>query len=296
MRIRSTKPEFWSSRTVCEVEWEHRFVLKGLESYVDDNGVGKDDLELICGDVWKRDLAREGSRTLARVSEALTALHQAGLIWRYEVDGERLLYVSCWESIQKIDKPSAGRFPRPDGTFGYKESQIRECVASPREGSRALATGTGEQGNRGTGEQTSSSEIASDPDATHEDVDDHPRAEIIELCEHLAERVRTNGHNAQPGKRWHRACRLLLDVDGHDPDQVRRAIDWATADPFWSANIRSMQTLREKYSTLQAQARQRGKAEPERPKYLDAEPPNYDIPDAVKVTREQFQQMMAAQP
>lgn len=143
-------------------------------------------------------------------------------------------------------------------------------------------------------ESNSSSEIASDPDTAHDDVDDNPRPEIIELCEHLAERVRTNGHKAQPGKRWHRACRLLLDVDGHDPDQVRRAIDWATADPFWSANIRSMQTLREKYSTLQAQAQRRGKAEPERPKYLDAEPPNYDIPDAVKVTREQFQQMMAA--
>ena len=157
MRIRSTKPEFWSSRTVCEVDWEHRFVLKGLESYVDDNGVGKDDIELICGDVWKRDLAREGSRTLARVSAALSSLSQAGLVWRYEVEGEHLLFVSCWESIQKIDRPSAGRFPRPDGTWNYGESKIRECVASPREPSRGLDAGTGEQGNRGTGEQTLSS-------------------------------------------------------------------------------------------------------------------------------------------
>lgn len=34
-------------------------------------------------------------------------------------------------------------------------------------------------------------------------------------------------------------------------------------------------------------------ADTSRPKYLDAEPPNYDNPDAVKVTREEFQQMMA---
>jgi hypothetical protein len=271
MRIRSTKPEFWSSRTVCEVEWEHRFILKGLESYVDDNGVGKDDLELICGDVWKRDLAREGSRTLARVSAALDALHQAGLIWRYEVDGEPLLFISCWESIQKIDRPSAGRFPRPDGTWNFKESVIRECVASPREPSRALDAGTGEQGNRGTGEQSSSSEIASDLDATT-GIDDEPRPEVVELCEHLAAKVRTNGHTAKVGKLWHRECRLLIDVDGHTPEQIRKAIDWATADPFWSANIRSMRTLREKYTTLRAQAAKRptspASPEPREPRYV----------------------------
>lgn len=86
------------------------------------------------------------------------------------------------------------------------------------------------------------------------EIDEHPSPEVVALCEHLAERVTANGHNATIGKGWYRACRLLLDVDRHTPDQVRAAIDWATADPFWSANIRSMQTLREKYSTLRARA------------------------------------------
>jgi hypothetical protein len=127
-------------------------VLKGLESYVDDNGVGKDDIELIIGDLFQRDAIREPSRTLARVSAAIDELHQAGLVWRYDADGTDLLYVSFWESIQRVDRPQSGRFRRPDGTMDYKSSQIRECVASPREPSRTLATGTGEQGNRGTGE------------------------------------------------------------------------------------------------------------------------------------------------
>ena len=155
MRIRSTKPEFYRSRTVASVDWDARFVLKALESYVDDNGVGKDDLELIASDTFPRDLAREGSRILARLSEAIGSLHQAGLVWRYEIDGQALLYISSWESIQRIDKAQAGRFPRPDGTFNYRDSVISESVATPREPSRTLAPGTGEQGNRGTGEQTS---------------------------------------------------------------------------------------------------------------------------------------------
>lgn len=153
MRIRSTKPEFWRSSRIASVSWDARLVLKGLESYVDDNGVGKDDVELIIGDLFQRDAIREPSRTLARVSEAISQLCEAGLLWRYEADGTALLYLSFWESFQRVDKAQAGRFPRPDGTKDYKDSLIGAPVANIRESSRALAPGTGEQGNRGTEEQ-----------------------------------------------------------------------------------------------------------------------------------------------
>ena len=152
MRIRSTKPEFWKSRLITSVSWDARLVLKGLESYVDDNGVGVDDIELIVTDVFPRDMFANGSETVARVSEAISELHQAGLVWRYEGESDNLIYISFWESVQRIDKPGKGRNPRPDGTFEYKESVIRESVASPPV---TLAPGTGEQGNRGTGDQES---------------------------------------------------------------------------------------------------------------------------------------------
>lgn len=150
MRIRSTKPEFWKSRRIASVSWDARLVLKGLESYVDDNGVGIDDIELIVTDVFPRDMFANGRETVARVSEAITELHQAGLVHRYTTETDRLLYISWWESIQRIDKPGKGRNPRPDGTWNYKDSEIRESVASPPE---TLAPGTGEQRNRGTEEQ-----------------------------------------------------------------------------------------------------------------------------------------------
>lgn len=151
MRIRSTKPEFWKSRRIASVSWDARLVLKGLESYVDDNGVGVDDIELIVTDVFPRDMFANGRETVARVSEAITELHKAGLVHRYSTDADRLLYISWWESVQRIDKPGKGRNPRPDGTLDYKESTIRESVARPPE---TLAPGTGEQGNRGTEEQS----------------------------------------------------------------------------------------------------------------------------------------------
>lgn len=150
LRIRSTKPEFWRSERIASVSWDARLVLKGLESYVDDNGVGKDDIALIVTDVFPRDMVADPRETVARVSEAISSLHRAGLVWRYESDGTRLLYISWWEDVQRIDKPGKGRLPRPDGTMDYRSSIIRDSLASPPE---TLAPGTGEQGNRGTGEQ-----------------------------------------------------------------------------------------------------------------------------------------------
>jgi hypothetical protein len=151
MRIRSTKPEFWRSERVASVDWDARLVLKGLESFVDDNGVGKDDIALIVADVFPRDLSRNPPGTLRRVSEALSHLSGAGLLWRYEVKGEKLLYVAFWESIQRIEKPGKGRLPRPDGTMEYRESMIREDSGNPP-GTLPEPSGL-EQGNRGTGEQ-----------------------------------------------------------------------------------------------------------------------------------------------
>jgi hypothetical protein len=183
MRIRGTKPEFWKSRRITSVSWDARLVLKGLESYVDDNGVGVDDIELIVTDVFPRDMFASPRETVARVSEAISELHQAGLVHRYEGAGDPLLYISFWESAQRIDKPGKGRNPRPDGTFEYKDSEIRESVASPPV---TLAPVTGEQGNRGTGEQGKKTSPARPNDIPDEFIDwylEYPRKESKGVAE-----------------------------------------------------------------------------------------------------------------
>ncbi|GJO50194.1 hypothetical protein NJB1604_35830 [Mycobacterium marinum] len=157
MRIRSTKPEFWRSKTIAQLDWSTRLVLKGLESYVDDNGVGKDDLALIAADVFPRDLSANPRETLARLSESISRLAEAGLIVRYTWDGEELIYIDKWKDIQRVDKPNKGRFCRPDGTLDYNEPVNRDSYRNPRETlantPETLAPGTGEQRNRGTEEK-----------------------------------------------------------------------------------------------------------------------------------------------
>ncbi|MCM6761413.1 hypothetical protein NB037_03190 [Rathayibacter sp. ZW T2_19] len=252
MRIRATKPEFWRSKTIAALTWETRFVLKGLESYVDDNGVGKDDIETIASDVFGRDLARNPRDTLARLTEAISVLHKHGLIARYSIEGEELLYIDKWKDLQRIDKPGRGRFPRPDGTKEYEEvvntasyKGIRDTLASPPVKEAPV---TGEQGNRGTGEQPSSSDAdASDGKGLAPDV--------IRLCELLATLVRANGHKVGTvGATWWRSCERLIRIDGYKPEQIENVMRWATENEFWAANIRSMPTLRDKFSTLRMKA------------------------------------------
>lgn len=156
MRIRSTKPEFWRSKTIARFDWGTRLVLKGLESYVDDNGVGKDDIPLIAADVFPRDLSGSPHETLMQITEAISRLAEAGLVVRYTMDGEDLLYIDRWKEWQYIQHPKAGRFRRPDGTLDYTEDvnpdSYRKPPADCMKPPENCMTGTGEQRNRGTEE------------------------------------------------------------------------------------------------------------------------------------------------
>jgi hypothetical protein len=79
-------------------------------------------------------------------------------------------------------------------------------------------------------------------------------ADVVELCDLLANLVRANGHTVgQIGKAWHQSCERLMRLDGYTPDQIAVIIRWATAHEFWATNIRSMPKLREQFSTLRAQ-------------------------------------------
>jgi hypothetical protein len=147
VRIRSIKPEFWTSEDIAALDWDTRLIFIGLWSYVDDNGVGRDVEKLILADLFP--LEDDPRATLARLSEGLNVLADRGLIVRYEVDGKRYLFISAWDRHQKIDHPSKGSlYPRPTSTNADPDPSSRQASSESRE---TLSPGTGEQGNRGTG-------------------------------------------------------------------------------------------------------------------------------------------------
>ena len=79
---------------------------------------------------------------------------------------------------------------------------------------------------------------------------------VSRLCDLLAEKVRANGHKVGTvGEKWWAACDRLMRLDGYTAEQIEWMIHWSTSNEFWAANIRSMPTLREKFSTLVMQAK-----------------------------------------
>jgi hypothetical protein len=148
VRIRSIKPEFWTSEDVAELDWPTRLLFIGLWSYVDDNGVGRDIDKLIKAALFP--LEDDPRETLATVSRGLQTLSEGGQIDRYTVDGLPFFYINAWERHQRIDKPNKARYPSPTCGNAVPRESVATSSRDPRE---TPAPGAGEQRSRGTEEK-----------------------------------------------------------------------------------------------------------------------------------------------
>lgn len=159
MRIRSVRPEFWRDETIKRLPREYRFLLIGLWSYVDDNGVGLDDYRQIAAALFP--IEDDPVEAREWVHEGLMRLAESSHVLRYTMQGIAYLYVARWPELQYIQHPNKSRFPEPDDP----ESQLcrendespaaaHERVTSPHE---SLPTGVVEKGRNGEREKPSPS-------------------------------------------------------------------------------------------------------------------------------------------
>ena len=258
MRIRSIKPEFWSSPDIAALSDADRLLFIGLWSYVDDQGRGKDDVALIVAALFPHDMVANPLDTVAKVRDGLARLHAANLILRYTVECRTYFLVTGWSKHQKVDKARPSRLPEPtegeNGAFPQNDANretvatIRDTVATPPE---ILAPGTGEQGNRGTGEQGNRDTI--------DDVDlravEAPRPDVDAVCDAMAASVqRRTGRTPRVTAAWRTQARLMIDRDGRTVEEITRIIDWVDGNDFWRANVLSVPKLRQKFDTLRLQS------------------------------------------
>ena len=170
MRIRSIKPEYWRSDDIDALDIPDRLLFIGLWSYVDDSGVGLDRPPSITADLFAGDLSREPHETSVRVQGGLNRLNRAGLIVRFEVAGRDYVKITNWDLHQKINRPTPSRYPQPTSDDAKIHSPLTESSVRVQED---FPFGTGEQGNRGAGEQWSSSGSVSDQVTEREGKVDH---------------------------------------------------------------------------------------------------------------------------
>ena len=255
-RIRSIKPEFFTSLTIADLELSTRLTFIGLWTYVDDNGVGLADPRLIRAAIWPLE---EAPDILQRTREDLQSLHAARLVTLYEASGKALLAVSNWSEHQKVSHPRKPRFPRPEQVRNADETPSDQDSFEPPEGSGEAPedfqstpeTLRPEQG-AGSREQGAGNRGDAEPSAS---ADTPPRADVESVCRHLADVLEKTG-SKRPSitDKWRTAARLMLDRDGITVEQAKHAIDWAHASDFWQAHILTPMKLREKYETLRRQA------------------------------------------
>lgn len=119
-RIRTVKPEFWTSEQVTECSIPARLLFIGIWNFCDDAGrIGASAKQIKALVLPSDDI---GSDDVRRMIDELEA---NGLVVRYAVDGKEYLQVTGW-AHQKIDRPQPAKCPAPNGSFVDRSTNIRD--------------------------------------------------------------------------------------------------------------------------------------------------------------------------
>lgn len=106
-RIRSIKPEFWSSEQVMECSPNARLLFIGLWNFCDDAGRHPLTPKQIKALIFPAD-----DFSASNVRDMIDELASNGLLRLYAVDGKEYLQVTGW-THQKIDRPQPAKYPGP---------------------------------------------------------------------------------------------------------------------------------------------------------------------------------------
>lgn len=106
-RIRSIKPEFWTSEQVMECSPIARLLFVGMWNFADDKGRLPCAPKTLKAQIFPGD-DFDGANILRLIAE----LSENGLVHRYTVDDKEYLQVTGWHH-QKIDKPQKPKHPEP---------------------------------------------------------------------------------------------------------------------------------------------------------------------------------------
>ena len=106
-RIRTIKPDFWTSEQVLECSTNARLLFIGLWNFCDDAGRGKVSPKSIKAQIFPSD-----DITSDAVLGMLQELSKNDLIVFYTHEEQEFFYVTGWHH-QRIDKPQPPKYPDP---------------------------------------------------------------------------------------------------------------------------------------------------------------------------------------
>ena len=184
-RIRTLKPEFWDSPSTAQADLAVRLTFMAMWNWADDSGHGTANLKELEAFCWPHDDVRNLPRSVGRGISGDRRGNSAA-VWRnfaeicgevaevygvvfYRVAGRPYYEITNFKRHQSKDYRPQSRYPLPDEgeiydvtsgngqTLGSRQEPTCGTSGDRRGNSAAPAgisgPGTGEQGNRGTGEQ-----------------------------------------------------------------------------------------------------------------------------------------------
>lgn len=107
-RIRTIKPEFPQSESMGRVSRDARLLFVELWTICDDSGRTRGASRMLASLLFPYD---DDAPSL--IDGWLAELEREGCLVRYEAEGSTYIQVQKWQQHQKIDKPSASKFPAP---------------------------------------------------------------------------------------------------------------------------------------------------------------------------------------
>jgi hypothetical protein len=111
-RIRSVKPEYWTSEQVMHMSRDARLLFIGLWNFCDDNGIHPASALTLKAQVFPADLLT-ADQVMAFVDEMI----EQGLVEEYEAGGRAFWRVTGWHNHQRIEYPTF-RHPTADAQAG----------------------------------------------------------------------------------------------------------------------------------------------------------------------------------
>lgn len=141
-RIRTIKPDFFTSESIAALPYEARLTFIGLWTHADDEGRCVDNTKLIRAAIWPLD-----DRTLGDIEKDIEELVIGGMVERYSVDGRNYLHIPGMSKHQRVNRPTPSRLPAP--TTGGEAMTAQELLTESSVSSQGTVTEDSPQERKG---------------------------------------------------------------------------------------------------------------------------------------------------
>lgn len=245
-RIRTIKPEFFSSDDICSLTPLARLFYVSLWCESDREGR----LE------WKPSTfkLRYFPADQIDINDLACELESKGLIIVYEVEGKQWAEIPTFTEHQVINNREAPSKILPFSSDACARVKVA-CTRVKAEGKE------GREGKEGKGtspNQASDEPIGSEPVEDRRKQKRLPSPEDETSARKLFGMILAVNASAKPPGSWgpwSDDIRLMREVDGRSHAEIEALFAWAKRDTFWSPNIQSPGKLREKWNTLFEQSK-----------------------------------------